>query len=137
VLADAARLMRVLRNLLDNALRYTPAGGRVWVAAELAAQAELPAVHVSVQDTGPGLPEGDAERVFERFYRSAPSRMRAERGGSSQVGQKRPAVPPTGAGLGLTIARGLVQAHGGRMWAENVPGAGAAFHFTLPLAAAR
>jgi signal transduction histidine kinase len=117
--------MRVLRNLLDNALRYTPAGGRVRVAAALAARTQTPAIHVSVEDTGPGLPEGDAERVFERFYRSARARTRAA-----------PTAAISGAGLGLTIARGLVQAHGGRMWAENVPGAGAAFHFLLPLSLA-
>ncbi|HEU5314761.1 MAG TPA: ATP-binding protein [Chloroflexota bacterium] len=120
---DAERLMRVLRNLIDNALRYTPSGGTVAVEA----RADPPEggarrhAHVTVSDTGPGLPEGESERVFERFFRSARSRTRAD-GGSS------------GAGLGLTIARGLVQAHGGRMWAEQTPGAGARFHFTLPLA---
>jgi signal transduction histidine kinase len=125
VRADAARLMRVLRNLLDNALRHTPAGGRVRVEAHLDARGGGPAVRVSVRDTGPGLPDGDVERVFERFYRGARARSRTER--------------TEGAGLGLTIARGLVQAHGGRMWAERPPApqpAGAVFHFTLPLGAA-
>jgi signal transduction histidine kinase len=120
--ADGARLTRVLRNLLDNALRYTPSGGRILVTARLSSDSTPASVNVTVQDTGPGLPDGDAERVFDRFYRSASARTRT--------------APTTGAGLGLTIARGLVQAHGGRMWAENVPSAGAAFHFTLPLAAA-
>jgi len=150
VQVDAARLMRVLRNLIDNALRYTPSGGKVRVEAQIETRSETPAlrlVRVSVRDTGPGLPEGEAERVFERFYRSAKARTRAER-------TPRP-HSPTGAGLGLTIARGLVQAHGGRMWAEShtdhtgdsnvasTPGTsstpvppGASFHFTLPLAPA-
>jgi signal transduction histidine kinase len=119
VRADPARLMRVVRNLVDNALRFTPAGGRVRVEA----RADGPDVRVTVADTGPGLAEEDAERVFERFYRGARSRSRD--GGSA-----------TGAGLGLTIARGLVQAHGGRIWAEPSQGHGAVFCFTLPAAAA-
>jgi signal transduction histidine kinase len=121
VQADRARLARVLRNLIDNALRHTPSGGSVRVEARV----EGPAVRVTVRDTGPGLPEGETERVFERFYRGAPARTRST-----------PRHPgDSGAGLGLTIARGLVQAHGGRMWAESRPGSGAAFHFTLPAAA--
>jgi signal transduction histidine kinase len=150
--ADPARLMRVLRNLIDNALRHTPAGGRIEVEARLepaiapttsgnradlgvssvgatgkvrAIQSARPpaTVRVSVRDTGPGLPEGEIERVFDRFFQGAPARTRSD--GSATKG----------AGLGLTIARGLVQAHGGRMWAESRPGAGATFFFTLPLSA--
>jgi signal transduction histidine kinase len=129
--ADPARLMRVLRNLIDNALRHTPAGGRIQVAAALepagaagvrsAARRDGAAVRISVRDTGPGLPEGEIERVFDRFFRGAPARTRSN------------GATTKGAGLGLTIARGLVQAHGGRMWAESQPGAGATFSFTLPL----
>ena len=127
VQADPARLVRVLRNLIDNALKHTPAGGSVRVEA----RADGAAVRVTVRDSGPGLVEGAAERVFERFYRGARARTRSDP----------PAAPGgrdpqhTGAGLGLTIARGLVQAHGGRMWAESPPGSGAAFHFTLPATA--
>jgi signal transduction histidine kinase len=124
VRADPARLTRVLRNLLDNALRFTPAGGRVRVEA----RPEGGHVRVSVTDTGPGLSGGEAEQVFERFYRGARARPRPATGGDA-------AAPPTGAGLGLTIARGLVQAHGGRIWVDPHPGPGAAFHFTLPVAA--
>jgi two-component system phosphate regulon sensor histidine kinase PhoR len=117
VVADPPRLERVLRNLLDNALRYTPAGGRISVAA----RAEGQDVRVTVADTGPGLPPDDLERVFDRFYRAGQSRSRGE-------GPRR---GHSGAGLGLTIARGVIQAHGGRIWAELPPGGGTAFHFTL------
>jgi signal transduction histidine kinase len=125
VAADAARLGRVIRNLVDNAIRHTPAGGRVRVEAR--AQGET--VQVSVSDTGPGLAPGEAERIFERFYRG--ERARSRDGGSARS---------TGAGLGLTIARGLVQAHGGRIWAERAGsgsgtgGSGAVFRFTIPVA---
>jgi signal transduction histidine kinase len=130
VRADAARLMRVLRNLIDNALRYTPSGGKVQVAARVE-RAERPAVRVAVRDTGPGLPPGESERIFERFYRGARARTRGEK--QSGPAAASPIGTPTGAGLGLTIARGLVQAHGGRLWAENHPDGGAIFQFTLPL----
>jgi two-component system sensor histidine kinase KdpD len=72
-------------------------------------------VIVDVADRGPGLPPGEETRIFEKFYRS--------------VG----APPGAGVGLGLTICRGIVQAHGGRIWAENRPGGGAVFRFTLPI----
>jgi signal transduction histidine kinase len=124
VLADATRLMRVLRNLIDNALRFTPAGGTVRVEARVEPAAAQPSVRVTVADTGPGLPADESERVFDRFYRGARARTRAAPGA------------PAGAGLGLTVARGLVQAHGGRIWVESQPGAGATFHFTLPLGTA-
>ena len=120
--ADPARLQRVLRNLVDNALQHTPSGGAVRVEAAAGGDAAL----VTVRDTGPGLPPGDLERVFDRFYRGARARSRS--------GRPDDAGRPTGAGLGLAIARGLVQAHGGRIWAESGPTGGAAFSFTLPLA---
>jgi signal transduction histidine kinase len=109
---DGPKINRVLANLVGNAIRYTPAGGKVIVevtpgATELA---------VAVCDTGPGIAPADLERVFERFYRGERSRSRAT----------------GGAGLGLAIARGLVEAHGGRIWAESAPGQGACFRFTLP-----
>lgn len=125
VAADPARLVRVVRNLVDNALSYTPAGG----AVRLEARAQGDAVRVTVSDTGPGLSPEDAERVFDRFYRGAGDRSRAARPADGKRGQ------PTGAGLGLTIARGLIQAHGGRIWVERSAGRGATFHFTLPVAA--
>ena len=118
--ADADRLQRVLRNLIDNALRHTPSGGSVRVEAHT----EGNLAHVLVSDTGPGIEPEDLERVFERFYRAERARSRG-----SATGR------PVGAGLGLAIARGLVQAHGGRIWTERSP-AGAVFHFTVPLVAA-
>ncbi len=109
---DAALIEQVLLNLLDNAAKHSPAGTPV----ELSARRVGETVEVSVADRGPGLPPGAEERVFEKFYRGAPDGGR-------------------GAGLGLSICRGMIEAHGGRMWAEQRPGGGAVFRFTLPLAA--
>lgn len=120
VAADAPRLQRVLRNLVDNALHYTPPGGVVRVEV----RREPGVARVSVRDSGPGLSPDETERVFERFYRGTRARSRAD-GAASR---------PAGAGLGLAIARGLVAAHGGRIWAERQEGGGSVFHFTVPLA---
>jgi signal transduction histidine kinase len=108
-------LERVLYNLLSNALRHTPSDGTVAVRVEPRA-AE---VEVAVEDTGIGLPPDALERVFDRFWRADPARSKAAGDGS---------------GLGLAIARGLVEAQGGRIWAENRPGGGARIAFTLPTA---
>lgn len=114
VQADFDRARQVLLNLLGNALQYTPSGGRVTV--RLARESSV--ARFSVSDTGIGLAEDDLERVFQRFYRVDKSRSRA--GG--------------GTGIGLTIARYIVEAHGGRIWAESAGlGQGSTFHFTLPL----
>jgi len=112
--ADADRVAQVLGNLLSNALRHTPPGGSI----TLCALAESGAVRVGVRDTGPGIAPEDLPHIFDRFYRGDASRQR-ETGGS---------------GLGLGIARSLVEAQGGRIWAENAAGGGAALWFTLPLA---
>jgi signal transduction histidine kinase len=115
VLADRDVLLRVLINLLDNALKFTEAGGRVWVEAR---RAEPDAVRVDVVDTGPGIPEGERERIFEKF-----TQVR----GRSQ--------PRRGSGLGLAFCRMAVEAHGGRIWVEDGPGGkGSRFAFTLPRA---
>jgi signal transduction histidine kinase len=111
--ADSDMLTRVFSNLCDNALRHTPAGGMVTVAAEQRDDTLL----VSVTDTGEGIPPDALQRVFERFFR-VDSARRSSTGGS---------------GLGLTIVKAIIEAHGGTIWAENVPGAGARIVFTLPL----
>jgi signal transduction histidine kinase len=103
---------RVLLNLLANALRHTPSDGSVVVAARPAGR-EL---EISVEDTGEGIAPGDELRMFDRFWRADRARTRG------------------GAGLGLSIARGLVEAQGGRIWAERRAGGGARIAFTLPLA---
>lgn len=109
---DARRIGRVLDNLVSNALRHTPEGGTVQVRAEPAEEL----VRVEVSDNGPGIPEQDLPLIFERFYRGEKSRSRAT----------------GGAGLGLAIAQGFVQAHQGDIGVESVSGEGARFYFTLP-----
>jgi signal transduction histidine kinase len=109
------KVERVLLNLLTNALRHTPSDGAVAVVVE---PLDLE-VRVTVEDTGEGIPDDSLRRVFDRFWRGDPARTREKGGG----------------GLGLAIARGLVEAQGGRIWAENRPGGGAKISFTLPKAA--
>ncbi len=110
--ADLQRLEQILGNLVDNALRHTPDGGVI----RLSADADGAAVRIAVEDSGPGIPAGEIDRIFERFYRLDSGRARAE-GGS---------------GLGLAIARKLAEAHGGSLTAENRPGGGAQFTLRLP-----
>ena len=112
--ADPHRVGQVLRNLLNNALDFTPQGGQVTVTA----QPDGKWMSVQVSDTGPGILPAHLPYVFERFYRADPSRTRGT----------------GGAGLGLAIVKQLVEAHGGRVWVESTLGAGATFGFTLPLA---
>jgi two-component system sensor histidine kinase KdpD len=107
---DDVLVEQVLINLLDNAIKYTPAGSPI----DIIATATDRNLTIEVADHGPGLPPKTEEKVFEKFYRAD----RLVRGG---------------AGLGLAICRGIVQAHGGRIWAQNLPGGGVAFLFTLPL----
>jgi signal transduction histidine kinase len=108
---------RVLRNLLDNALRHTPEGGEIQLTAGL----DAGEVEVTVSDTGEGIAAEDLPRVFERFYRGEASRSRD-------------GFDSGGAGLGLAIARGFVEAHGGRIWAESQSGQGTSVKFSLPSA---
>ena len=110
---DRVRIEQVLGNLVDNAIRHTPAGGNIVVAA----RRRSGSVRVEVIDTGPGIPADALPHVFDRMYRADPSRDRAT-GGS---------------GLGLTIARQLVEAHGGTIWVDSEEGAGSRFGFDLPL----
>ncbi len=115
--ADRQRIEQVLLNLLANAMRYTPSGGAISVSAKQEAE-EM--VRVSVCDSGIGLSKEDLEHVFDRFYRADAARAR-ENGSESG-----------GAGLGLAIAKALIEAHGGRIWVENSTTGGACFHFTVP-----
>ncbi len=111
---DAGLLREVLQNLLDNAVQYTPAGGRIRVSATAGARE----VVITVGDTGIGIPRTDQERIFERFYRVDAARSR-EAGGT---------------GLGLSIAKHIVEAHGGRLWVESEVGHGSRFSFSVSLA---
>ncbi len=119
VRADPDRLAQVLRNLVTNAVRHTPAGGQITVSARVS-PAEPGFVQITVTDTGEGIAPEDLPHVFDRFWRADRSRSR------DMVG--------AGAGLGLTIARQLVEAHGGRIEAASAPGQGSRFTFTLPVA---
>ena len=116
IMVDPDRMAQVFSNLLDNALRYTPAGGKIHFSAEKPAQG----IRLSVQDNGPGIPPEEIPRLFERFYRIDKSRQREE-GGS---------------GLGLAIAKSIVELHGGRISAESKPGKGTKFIIDLPLRSA-
>ncbi len=111
VRADPGRLQQVLVNLVHNAIKFTPSGGRVVVGARF----EGHGVHVWVADTGIGIAPEDLPRIFERLYK-------ADRARSS-----------SGTGLGLAIAKHIVRAHGGEIWAESQQGKGSVFHFTVPM----
>jgi signal transduction histidine kinase len=111
MVGDADRLAQVFTNLLDNALKHTPAGGRVTLSAAVVPDG----VEVAVRDTGPGIPPEDLQRIFERFYQVDKSRARSG-----------------GVGLGLTITKEIVEAHGGGIRAESVVGLGSKFVVRLP-----
>jgi two-component system OmpR family sensor kinase/two-component system sensor histidine kinase BaeS len=121
VQADPDRVVQVLRNLLLNALRHTPAGGTVNVSAA----ARLETIQFAVTDTGEGIAAEDLPYVFERFWRADPARARSAAGAEER--------PAGGTGLGLAVAQSLVEAQGGRIWVESTPGQGTVFRFTLPL----
>jgi signal transduction histidine kinase/CheY-like chemotaxis protein len=106
---DRQRLQQILANLVDNALKFTPAGGTVRVAAVESDGG----VRFAVSDTGPGIPEENLPFIFERYWQPDTQKE-------------------SGVGLGLSIVKGLVEAHGGRVWVESQPGAGSTFYFVLP-----
>ncbi len=116
VYVDGREIEIVLRNLLENAEKYSPSDGII----RLEAWAEEDAVHFRVTDQGPGIPPEDRERVFEHFYRGNGGRLQTP-----------------GTGLGLAICKRIVEAHGGRIWVEDAPAEGAAFHFYIPLRKSR
>jgi len=113
VWADRDRMLQVFENLIGNATRFTKPGGRITAGAVQHDGQVL----FWVKDTGEGISADDLPRVFERFWQ-----RRKDDGG--------------GAGLGLPIVKGLIEAHGGRVWVESSPGAGSTFYFTLPVAPA-
>ncbi|MDE3016684.1 MAG: sensor histidine kinase KdpD [Pseudomonadota bacterium] len=114
---DGLLIEQVLINLLENAAEFTPAGTTITISAVT----EKPDIHVIVADNGPGIPKGEEERIFDKFYTGA-------RGGVKQGEEQK------GGGLGLAICRGIIHAHGGKIWARNaVGGTGAVFTFTLPI----
>ena len=112
--ADRDKINQVLMNLIGNAIKFTPAQGRVTVSASN----DNESIQVSVSDAGPGIPLEEKEKIFDKFYQIA------------QVGD----VKPKGTGLGLAICKALVELHGGTIWVEPEPSGGSAFCFTLPAA---
>jgi signal transduction histidine kinase len=117
VLLDVPRMQRVLYNLVQNSLRHTPPQGSIWIRAIDSG----PDVAISVEDTGEGVDSAELPHIFERFYRGNKARTR----------------DTAGSGLGLTIAKGIVELHGGRIWAESTLHHGASFIFTVPKAGQR
>ncbi len=115
---DTARILQVIDNLLENAVRHTPQGGKVTVRSGMLPTDE---VFVAVEDTGEGIPDEVVATVFDRFRRADPSRARTT----------------GGAGLGLAIAKNLVEAHGGAIEAKSSPSGGTTFRFTIPTAQER
>ncbi|MEO6891272.1 MAG: ATP-binding protein [Ktedonobacteraceae bacterium] len=112
---DYLYMDQVVTNLIENAIRYTPAGSPIEMGAEIK-QGQM---FVSIADRGPGIPPADMERIFDKFYRVSAG--------------PRGVARSMGTGLGLAVCRGLIEAHGGRIWAESRTGGGAVFRFTLPL----
>jgi signal transduction histidine kinase len=134
VRSEPERIEQVLTNLINNAIKYSPDGGDIEIKARLvqdepemrntfasAPALSLPSIIVSVIDQGPGIPEAELERIFERFYRV----------------NNRTVKSTPGAGLGLYISRKIIESHGGRIWAGNRANGGSIFYFSLPLQEAK
>ena len=107
---DGLLIEQVLINLLENTAEYTPADTTVTIAANTV----KPDIHVTVIDNGPGIVSGEEERIFDKFYARSKQDVK-------------------GGGLGLAICRGIIHAHGGKIWAQQAPEGGAMFTFTLPI----
>ncbi|HTL47211.1 MAG TPA: ATP-binding protein [Verrucomicrobiae bacterium] len=120
--ADRERLAQALTNLVSNALKFTPAGGKIEIAVGKAAESETPAsekrsfVRFLIRDTGPGIPEADRAKIFDQFNH----------------GSAAPTDGEKGTGLGLSITREIIKAHGGRLWVESQSGKGSTFAFVVP-----
>jgi two-component system sensor histidine kinase KdpD len=112
---DYLQMDQVLTNLIENAVRYTPPESPIEVSAQIDGEQMV----ISVADRGPGIPQADKERIFDKFYRV--------------LGTQRNAATVPGSGLGLAVSKGLVEAHGGHIWVEDRPGGGSIFRFTLPV----
>ncbi len=119
---DGDRMLQVLTNLCSNAMKFTPEGGRVVIAGRETLYQGMPVIMVTVQDSGPGIPPDELEKVFDRFH---------------QVKQKKDGNKPKGTGLGLAICREVVNYHGGAIWAEAPADGGARMVFCLPLLEAK
>jgi K+-sensing histidine kinase KdpD len=110
---DSRRLDQVLQNLLDNAVKYSPQGSQITISGKM----KNDHIQVSIADEGQGIPQAELTQIFDTFYRiPGPDAQRVQ-----------------GAGLGLTICRAIVEAHGGNIWVESTLGKGSIFYFTLPL----
>ena len=128
ITGDGDRLAQVFGNLIDNAIKHTPSSGKVTVTARVLSGSSVAkknkswpgGIEISVADTGAGIPQEDLSRIFERFYQVDKSRARARSGGSSL-------------GLGLSIVKEIVTAHGGSIHAESVVGLGTRFVVVLPI----
>jgi two-component system, sensor histidine kinase ChiS len=113
VWADRDRVAQVLTNLIGNAIKFTPARGKVTLSAHRNGGSWA---EVTIADTGPGIPGAEAEKIFDEFYQvTRPGKDKSQ-----------------GVGLGLAISRKLIEMHGGRIWVESEVGRGSVFHFTLP-----
>jgi PAS domain S-box-containing protein len=115
VSVDVWRVHQVLENLIGNAIKFTPEGGTIKVTAKAASEPDM--VEIAVEDTGPGIPAREQEKLFSMFYQ-------VETDSTRSAG---------GLGLGLVISKGIVEGHGGRIWVESAPGEGSRFKFTLPV----
>jgi two-component system sensor histidine kinase KdpD len=115
---DYLQIDQVLTNLIENAVRYTPPESPI----EVAAQYHNDEVLISVADRGPGIPVEDLERIFDKFYRVLNDKHYLSTGGT-----------PTGSGLGLAVCKGLIEAHGGRIWAQPREGGGVVFCVAFPV----
>jgi signal transduction histidine kinase len=114
---DGLAIQQALANLLDNALKHGPEGSHIQVTLERSPDTASPRIALAVRDQGPGIPEEDHERIFDRFYRRGSELRRETRG----------------VGLGLALVREIAMAHGGRVWVASQPGHGAVFRLELPV----